>query len=106
METKVIYKSVLSQMCSFFLRVTPELRSGKYDTSRGGGGECEGRVAKYLSIGNWSHSILTTDHWGRGEGGAGAGRAWSGIKGILETNAENEGGEILQKSTDHNNATI
>ena len=73
---------------------------GKYDTSRGGGGDCEGRVAKYLSIGHPQYWPPTTG------GGAGAGRAWSGIKGILETNAENEGGEILQKSKDHNNATI
>ena len=50
METKVTCQFCCK--CVLISRVTPELRVGKYDTSRGGGGDCEGRVAKYLSIGH------------------------------------------------------
>ena len=59
-------------MFLFFLRVTPELRSGKYDASRGGGGECEGRVAKYLSIGHIQYWPPATGG-GAGRGGHGPG---------------------------------
>ena len=57
--------------------------------------------ARVVSLNIYPLVTFNTDHRPLG-----AGRAWSGIKGILETNAENEGGEILQKSKDHNNATI
>ena len=58
-------------------------------------------TARVVSLNIYPLVTFNTDHRPLG-----AGRAWSGIKGILETNAENEGGEILQKSKDHNNATI
>ena len=63
-------------------------------------------TARVVSLNIYPLVTFNTDHRPLGAGRGGAGRAWSGIKGILETNAENEGGEILQKSKDHNNATI
>ena len=59
--------------------------------------------ARVVSLNIYPLVTFNTDHRPLG---AGRGRGRGGIKGILETNAENEGGEILQKSKDHNNATI